>query len=457
MPRIRTSGSTPETRRRELLLLKSSSIDGRIKLAFEEAKLVVRNSLESDVKQRLSYAEELIHSDLFEYSIMFPPIHRASATILFNTDDNEVEHHVRVSSTVEGLIDPSKTLSSSSIYHVELAASDNEDEECQPHFITCLNLEPNYAFFSPRRRRTSSLPSSTIIFNLSNSSKITNHRSSSLVNLTLWQNHPHKILHLFNRKYHFQPISNFLDDQFLLANSTQIDVYTISSGLCEEKISFQSSNINYIGICYNKSKNELLIASTLELYVYNLLERKVIYEIRLPGFPFSLDHNNQIRYLACNSSSIYHGYFSFTSTCTSTVLSRLSQFQFKHVCDLEFDDGTMHGLHAFEKYIGIVIRYGRYSSKQNEDYCLYIYDSLLENIYYHLDLKNIGCITGLTGYERTLDWILCDYQKQRIIFINQESVEYVQFNENIHQCIMLNQSNYFLVWLTNRMLIYNME
>jgi hypothetical protein len=117
----------------------------------------------------------------------------------------------------------------------------------------------------------------------------------------------------------------------------------------------------------------------------------------------------------------------------------------------------MHGLHAFEKYIGIVIRYGRYSSKQNEDYCLYIYDSLLENIYYHLDLKDIGCITGLTGYERTLDWILCDYKKQRMIFVNQESIEYVQYNENIYQCIMLNQSNYFLVWLTNRILIYNME
>jgi len=455
MPRIRTSGSTPETRRRELLLLKASSIDGRIKLAFEEAKLVVRNSFESDFKQRLSYAEELIHSDLFEYSIMFPPIHRASATILFNANDNEVQHHARISSTVEGLIDPSKTLSSSSIYHVELAASDSDDEEYQPHFISCFNLEPNYKFYSPcRRRRTSSLPSSTIIFNLSN---IPNHRSSSLINLTLWQNNPQKILDLFNRKYHFQPISTFLDDQFLLANSTQIDIYNISTGLCEEKISFQSPHVNYIGVCYNKYKNELLVASTLELYIYNLLEHKVLYEIRLPGFPFSLDHNNQIRYLACNSSSIYHGYFSFTPTCTSTVLSRLSQFQLKHVCDIEFDDGTMHGLHAFEKYIGIVIRYGRYSSKQNEDYCLYIYDSLLENIYYHLDLKDIGCITGLTGYERTLDWILCDYKKQRMIFVNQESIEYVQYNENIYQCIMLNQSNYFLVWLTNRILIYNME
>ena len=239
--------------------------------------------------------------------------------------------------------------------------------------------------------------------------------------------------------------------------TTQIDVYDISTGLCEEKIAFQSSIINYIAVCYNQSKNELLVSSTSDLYVYNLFERKVVYEIRLPGFPFSLDHNNQIRYLACNSSSIYHGYFSFTSTCTSTVLSRLSQFGLKHVCDLEFDDGTMHGLHALEKFIGIVIRYGRYSSRRNEDYCLYIYDSLLENIYYHLDLNDVGCITCLTGYERTLDWILCDYQKQRLIFINQESVEYVQYNEDIHQCLMLNQSNSFLVWLTNRILIYHME
>jgi hypothetical protein len=458
MPRIRTSSSTPETRRRELLLLKSSSIDGRIKLAFEEAKLVVRNSYEYDHKQRLSYAEEFYYSDFFECPIMFPPIHRVSATLLFNNDDDEVKHHARVSSTIEGFIDPNKTLSSSSIYHVELASSDDDDDgEHHPHFITCFNLDPNYTFSSLRRRRTSSLPSSTIIFDLSNSMKINNHRSSSLINLNLWQNNPQQILNLFNRKYHCQPLSKFTENKFLLADSTHIDIYNISTGLCDEKICFQSSTINYIGICYNKFKDELLVASTLDLYIYNLLEHKVIYEIRLPGFPFSLDHNNQIRYLACNSSSIYHGYFSFTSTCTSTVLSRLSQFKLKHVCDLEFDDGTMHGLHAFEKYIGIVICYGRYSSKQNDDYCLYIYDSFLDHIYYHLDLNDIGCITCLTGYEQTLDWILCDYKKQRMIFINQESIEYVQYQENINQCLMLNESNYLVVWLTNRILIYRIE
>jgi len=456
MPRIRTTSSTPETRRRELLLLKSSSIDGRIKLAFEEAKVVVRKSIEDEYKSRLSYAEEYIHSDLFECTTIFPPLHRVSATLLFNNDEDDVNYHARVSSTIEGFLDANKTLSSSSSYHVELPSSD-DDGERQSHFISCLNIEPNYTFSSPRRRRTSSLPNSTIIYDLSNSTKITNHRSSSLINLTLWQNNPQKIIYLFNRKYHCQPISKYSDNKFLLSNSTHIDIYNIQTGICDEKISFKSSNINYIALCYNKYKNQLLIASTLDLYIYNLNEHKVIYEIRLPGFPFSLDHNNQIRYLVCNSSSIYHGYFSFTSTCTSTVLSRLSQFELKHVCDLEFDDGTMHGLHAFEKYIGIVIRYGRYSSKTNEDYCLYIYDSLLDNIYYHIDLNDIGCITCLTGYERTLDWILCDYKKQRMIFVNQESVEYVQYNENINQCIMLNESNYLVVWLTNRIFIYKVE
>ena len=218
MPRIRTSSSTPETRRRELLLLKSSSIDGRIKLAVEEAKLVVRNSFESESKQRLSYAEEKIHSDFFECSTIFPPIHRASATILFDTNGEEIQHRARVSSTIEGLINPSQTLSSSSIYHVELVESDeDEGEPRQARFISCLNLEPNYIYFS-RRRRTSSLPNSTITIDLSNSIKIEDHRSSSLIDLTLWQEHPQKILPLFNRKYHFQPISNFTDEKFLLAN-----------------------------------------------------------------------------------------------------------------------------------------------------------------------------------------------------------------------------------------------
>lgn len=457
MPRIRTSSSTPETRRRELLLLKSSSIDGRVKLAVEEAKLVVRKSLESEVKPRLSYAEECFHPDIFEFSTMFPPIHRASATLTLNDDYAHVQHHVRVSSTVEGLIDSTKTLSSSSSYHVELMDSDKEGEDSQPRFISCLNFEPNYTFLPIHRRRTSSLPSSTITLELFNGKTNTNPRSTSLDNLILWQNNPQKILPLFNRIYHSQPISSYIDQKFLLANSTQIDVYDISTGICSEQISFQSSNINYIALCYNKHQNHLLVASTSDLYVYHLLERRVIYEIRLPGFPFSLDHNHQIRYLACNSSSIYHGYFSFTSTCTSTVLSRLSQFKFRHVCDLEFDDGTMHGLHTFEKYTGIVIRYGRYSSKRHDDYCLYIYDSLLENVFYHLDLNDVMCITSLTGYERTLDWIVCDYEKKCLIFINQESVEYIPYEEHIQQCCMLNDSKSFLVWLPNRMLIYTMD
>ena len=458
MPHSRTSSSTPETRRRELLLLKSSSIDGRVRLAVEEAKLVVRKSLESQVKPRLSYAEERIQADMIEYSAIFPPIHRASATLVLNNVNDEVRHHVRVSSTVEGLIDPTKTLSSSSIYHVELVGSDNDDDEDQPRFISCLNIEPNFSYLSRRRaRRTSSLPSSTITLDLLDGMKNNEQRSTSLINLTFWQNHPQKILSLENRTYHSQPISSFTEQKFLLANGTQIDVYDISTGLCTEKISFQSSHINYIALCYNKYQNQLLVASTSDLYVYNFLERKVSCEIRLPGFPFSLDHNHQIRYLACNSTSIYHGYFSFTSTCTSTVLSRLSQFQFRHVCDLEFDDGTMHGLHTFEKFTGIVIRYGRYSSKRNEDYCLYIYDSLLENLYYHLDLNDVRCVTCLTGYERTLDWILADYEKKCLIFINQESVEYIPYEESIQQCSMLNDSKSFLVWLPNRILVYTME
>ncbi|CAF5090070.1 unnamed protein product, partial [Rotaria magnacalcarata] len=122
---------------------------------------------------------------------------------------------------------------------------------------------------------------------------------------------------------------------------------------------------------------------------------------------------------------------------------------FKHVCDLEFDDGTMHGLHAFENYIGVVIRYGRYSSKQHEEYSLYVYDSLLDRQFYMIDLNDIGCITCLTGYERTLDWILCDFKKQRIIFVNQESTEFVQFNEKINQCKILDESNYLVIWLAD--------
>ncbi|CAF1389424.1 unnamed protein product [Adineta steineri] len=468
MPRIRTHSSTPETRRRELLLLKSSSIDGRIKLAFDEAKVVVRNSIEYDNKHRLSYAEQFTQYDTFELynsiecTTILPPIHRATIALLFN-EVNDIENHPRISTTMEEFMREHKQLlSTSSIYHVELAASDDDDDdnnrENRLRFVTCFTLEPRYTFIDQgRRRRTSSLPSSPIIFDLSKSIKTDPRRSSSLVNLSLWQNNPQKIINLCNRQYHCQPISKLSQNKFLLSNSTHIDIYNIETGLCEEKLCFESKTINYIAMCYNQSKNELLVGSTTHLYIYNLKECKVTHEIHLPGFPFSLDYNKQIRYLACNSSSIYHGYFSYTSTYTSTVLSRLSQFELKHICDLEFDDGTMHGLHAFENYIGIVIRYGRYSSKQNEDYCLYIYDSLLDKEYYHIDLKDVGCITCLTGYERTLDWLLCDYKKQRLIFVNQESIEYVQYNENINQCLILNESNHLAVWLSNRILIYSIE
>ncbi|CAF1024809.1 unnamed protein product [Rotaria sordida] len=465
MPRIQTNSSTPETRRRELLLLKSSSINGKIKIAFEEAKLIIRNSSEYDNKQYLSYAKQFIQSDhqklnnLFESTTIIQPINYTQAILLSN--DNEINNYAYISTIMEKFDNQNKTLStSSSTYHVELASSDDDDDEkCQSHFVTCLDIKPNYTFKynDCHRRRTSSLPSSTIIFDLSIPIKVNNNRCSSLNNLTLWQNNPQKIIDLFNRQYYCQPITKFYNNKIFLANSTHIDIYNIETGQCNEKICFQSSNINYIGICYNKYKNDLLVASTSNLYIYNLRECKVKYEIHLPGFPFNLDHNNHIRYLACNSSSIYHGYFSFTSTCTSTVLSRLSQYEFKHVCDLEFDDGTMHGLHAFENYIGIVICYGRYTSKHYEDYCLYIYDSSLDKEYYHIDLNDIGCITCLTGYERTLDWILCDYKKQRILFVNQESIEYVQYNEHIQQCILLNESNYFIVWLSNRLFIYTIE
>ncbi|CAF3404615.1 unnamed protein product [Rotaria socialis] len=346
-----------------------------------------------------------------------PPMYRTSAKLLIN--DNQISNDDNVSTTAENSNDNEKKSLSPNIYHIELTSSD--DEKSTPHYVSCLDIKPNYQYnyYDYRRRRTSSLPSSTIIFDLASQRKISYHRSSSLNSLTRWQNNPYKIISLFNRQYHCQPISEFDGNKILLANSTHIDIYNLETGQCDEKLCFQSPNINYIATCYNKYKNELLVASTSNLYIYNFQKSKVKYDIILPGYPFSLDHNHRIRYLACNMSSIYHGYFSFTSTCTSTVLSRLSQYGCKHVCDLEFDDGTMHGLHAFENYIGVVIRYGRYSSKQHEEYSLYVYDSLLDRQVYMIDLNDIGCITCLTGYERTLDWILCDFKKQRIIFMNQ--------------------------------------
>ena len=447
MPRIHTSSSTPETRRRELLLLKSSSIDGRIQSAFDEAKVVVRKSIEDEEKLRLSAEQK-------------EKLAQSHARVMSDEIDDLVYHHTSGSSMGDESMGQTKlsSASSSSIYHVQLAADDEDDD--QPHFITCVNIEPNYTFIpitQLHRRRTSSLPSSSIVVHLCQPTLETNHRSASLVDLTKWQNHPQRVIDLFDRQYHSQPIAKLDDHRFLLASSTQIDIYHIETGQCNEKICFQSSSMNYIGLCYNQWKDELLAASTTDLYIYDLPRRAVHYQIRLPGFPFNLDSNHHIRYLACNSSSIYHGYFSFTSTGTSTVLSRLSQYQLQHVCDLEFDDGTLHGLHAFEQYVGIIIRYGRYSSKRNEEYSLYIYDSPLNEQYYHLDLKDIGYISCLTGYERTLDWILCDTKKQRLIFVNQESIEYVQYDEPLQQCVMFDEWNYFAVWVNHRILFYAVE
>ena len=453
MPRIHTSGSTPETRRRELLLAKSSSSDGRIQLASEEAKVVVRRSIEEVQKQRLS-ADQTEKVDLLQSS-------QSTATRMSDEIDDLIYHHTSGSSMADESMGQAKlsSASSSSVYHVQLAADDGETDE-PPHFISCVNIEPNYtvtAITQLHRRRTSSLPSSSIVVHLCQPTLETNHRSASLVDLTKWQNHPQTVIDLFDREYHSQPIAKLDRHRFLLANAKQIDVYHIETGRCNEKICFQSSSMNYIALCYNPWQNELLATSSTDLYVYDLLSRLVHSQVRLPGIPFNLDSNHQIRYLACNSSSIYHGYFSFTSTGTSTVLSRLSQYQLKHVCDLEFDDGTLHGLHAFEQYVGMVIRYGRYSSKGCEEYSLYIYDSSLSEAHYHLDLKEIGYISCLTGYERTLDWILCDAKKQRLIFVNQESIEYVQYDEPLEQCMMFEEWNYFAVWLNKRILFYTVE
>ncbi|CAF0751268.1 unnamed protein product [Adineta ricciae] len=470
MPRIRTNSSTPESRRRELLLLKSSSIDGRIKTALNDAKNVVRKSVQFDTRKRLSYAKQLSLCDIFEANdliectTILPPIHRASTILLF--DENDSKHHARISSTTYEFVDQNKKLSTApSIYHVELALSDDDDDDdvrdgtYRAHFITCCNIVPDYQFLYHGRRRTSSLPSSTITFDLSIPIKqaTSTNRSSSLMNITSWQNNPQKVVPLLSSQYYCQPISQFRPNQFLLATAAAIDIYNIQTGFCEEQLRLQSTDVNYIALCYNQYKQELFVASTTDLYVYNLVKCQITHKLRLPGCPFNLDHNSQIRYLTCNSSSIYHGYFTFSSTKTSTVLSRLSQFGLKLVADLEFEDATMHGLHAFENHIGVIVRYGRYSFKQREHYCLYIYDSLLKNIYYQVDLNDVGCITCLSGYERTLDWILCDSNKQRILFVNQESIEYVQYDEQIQQCMILNESNWFIVWAKNRMLVYPIE
>lgn len=408
MPRIRTSSSTPETRRREFLLSKSSSIHAKVQSALDDAKQVVRTSLENE-----------------ENSDPIPEQHLSS---------------------------------SSSIYHVRLVSDEEDDEEIgkSPHFITCMNIEPKMTLRS--RRRTSSLPSSTIVVNLSKPLEESKPQSSSLIDFTTsWQNNPQQKIYLFDRQYHFQPMVPFDDRRFLLSNAKQIDIYHIDTGLCNEQICFQSPTMNYIGLCYNLYRDELLVASNTDLYVYQVEQRTIRYQIRLPGYPFHLDHNRHIRYLSCNSSSIYHGYFSFNSSCTSTILSRLSQYELKHISDLEFDDGTLHGLHALEHYVGIVIRYGRYSSKNREDYSLYIYDASLDDQYFYLDLKEIGYISSLTGYERTLDWILCDSKGHRLIFVNEESIEYVQYDEEIHQCMIWEKSNLFAVWLENRIYLYPMD
>jgi hypothetical protein len=447
---MRASSSTPETRRRELLLSKSSSIDGKIRLALEEAKLVVRKSIEDDHQQYLLNRDRVATTS---------PINRRTT---MSDADKAADEHVHQTSMSWNRTESSDRMqlcsSSSSTYHVRLASDDDDNEKDSAHFITCLNIEPQWTLPSAyHRSRTSSLPSSTIIVDLSRTTSNNNHRSSSLIHLNAWQDHPQKVIHLFDRQYHCQPITPLNNQRFLLANSKQIDIYDMSTDTCMEKLCFQSSTMNYIGLCYNSCQSELLVASTSNLYVYNLLQRTIRYQIQLPGVPFNLDTNHCIRYLACNSTSIYHGYFSFTSTSTSTVLSRLSQFKLKHMNDLEFVDGTLHGLHALEQYVGLVIRYGRYSSKQNENYTLYIYDSSLDRLYYELDLHDIGYISCLTGYERTLDWILCDCKQQRLIFVNQESIEYVQYNEPIHQCVMFETSNYFAVWLTDRIQFYTID
>ena len=343
MPHIQINSSTPETRRRELLL-KSLRINEIFKLALEEAKLVIRSNIENKKAEDLSYAEQYSQSDIYElnsfleYTTILPPMDCVGEKLLLNED--EFKDQLLVSTIVQEFHDYKKELSMTSTYRPNLVSDDDVDSrECKPHFITCLSMDPNFAISSHgRRHRTSSLPNSTMIFSLSASTELSNHRCTNLGNLTLWQNNPQQIIYLFNRQYHCQPMSKFDINKFLLANSKHIDIYNIQTGCCDEKMCFQSSNINYIAICYNKYKDELFVASTSSLYIYNLLECKVNYEIHLPGFPFSLDHNDQVRYLVCNSSSIYHGYFSFTPTCTSTVLSRLSQFEFRHVCDLEFDD-----------------------------------------------------------------------------------------------------------------------
>lgn len=450
MPRIQTNSSTPETRRRELLLLKSTVHNEKIEEIME---------INSHNQQTVFYGKQLFQSDDYigESLVTIPPIYRTSAKLLINND--RIDNYADPSVSGKRSNDHIKKRLSPAIYDIKLVPNDDDDdnEKDQAHYISCFALTPNYNYYDYRRRRTSSLPNSTITLEGSITKKLSNPRCSSLNSLNSWQNNPYKIISLFGRQYNCQPICEFNRTKVLLSSSTHIDVYNIETGQCDEKLCFESANVNYIAVCYNKYKNELLVSSTSNLYIYNLDTLKVKFDIILPGYPFNLDHNNQIRYLSCNMSSIYHGYFSFTSIGTSTILSRLSQYGFKHVCDLEFDDGTMHGLHAFECYIGIVIRYGRYSSKQSEDYCLYVYDSLLDRQYYMIDLNDVGCITGLTGYERTLDWIICDNKKQRILFVNQESTEYVQYKESLNQCLVLDEAKYLVAWLKNRILVYTIE
>lgn len=403
MERVKTSKSTPETRRKEILLSKSSSINEKIEFAFSEAKSFVRQSF-AEQQQR------------------------------------------------------SSKQSQASNYHVELPV-DSDDENDKLHFVSCLNIEPNYKWIpiSSHRRRTSSVPNSSIVIDLSRENSKLNQRTSSLNAFNSWQYHPERVINLVDRLYHCQPICSLNDDRFALANSRFIDLYHLETGSRDEEISFHSMNINCVGLCYNNYRKELLIASKDELFVYNPNQRKVRCQFFLPGYPFDLDLNHQIRYLSCNSSSIFHGYFAYSSTSTKTVLSRLSQFQFLPMSDLEFNDGTLHGLCALESSIGIVIRYGRYSSKSPEQFALFIYDGSLSHQFYRFDLNDVGLITGLTASRRTFDWILSDYQKKRLIFVNEESIETVEFHEEILQCSMFEQSKIFAVWVRNRVFLYRID
>lgn len=338
-------------------------------------------------------------------------------------------------------------------YQVELPTDNDEDEPIV--FISFLKIEPNPKVFQiSSRRRTSSLPSSTVVVDLFRPNF--SQRTSSSQNLLSWQFNPEKTIDLNEKNYFSQPICSLNDGRVVLADENQLDFFQLENGFCNEQISFRSMKIDFLGLCFNFWKNELLIGSTNELFVYRFSDRTVRHEIPLPGHPFDLESNRRIRYLSCNSTSIFHGYFQFSTNATSTVVCRLSQYQLRKLSDLEFLDGTLHGLCALETSVGMVIRYGHYSSKPIQ-YILYVYDPHLNNIYHRFDLKNVGFISGLTVSRRTFDWILSDYKGKRLILVNEESIEYVSFDEEILQCSMIEHLKMFVVWLRNRLVCYKID